>query len=41
MAELDLTKMILEIVHKIVKVIKKEILNADEKEKKNDGKNTG
>jgi len=38
MAEIDFTKMILEIIHKIVKVVKKEILNTEEKEKKEDGK---
>ena len=40
MAEIDFTKMILEVIHKVVKVVKKEILNTEEKEKKEDGKDT-
>ncbi len=40
MAEIDFTKIILEIIHKVVKVIKKEILNMEEKEKKENGKDT-
>ena len=40
MAEIDFTKMILEIVHKIIKVIKREILNSEEKEKNGNGKDT-
>ena len=38
MAEIDFTKIILEVIHKVVKVIKKEILNSEEK--KEDGKDT-
>ena len=38
MAEIDFTRMILEVIHKVVKVIKKEILNSEEK--KEDGKDT-
>jgi hypothetical protein len=40
MAKTDYTKMIVTIIHKIVKVVKKEITNEGE-EKKNNGKDTG
>jgi hypothetical protein len=40
MAEIDYTRMIIKVIHKVVKVIKKEMSNSEEKEKKKNGKDT-